>query len=197
MRSKVHPPAALRPYFAPTARASPPARQGAVGAASGALADRMISSGWDVRKTRVLLQVGEHTRAPAGGAVAPGPMPLLPPRHALNTQSVAGSSQPDRGAPADCKSSRPALQVVGMLGPAACLLAAVSPATGASAGAASALITVGLGLSALTLGGVSANHLDIAPRHAGAPRRMQGVLRPPPGRPRTIHTNSVRAFSEL
>jgi ACS family sodium-dependent inorganic phosphate cotransporter len=58
------------------------------------------------------------------------------------------------------------LQVAGMLGPAACLLAAVAP-TGADAAAASALITVGLGLSALTLGGVSASHLDVAPRHAG------------------------------
>jgi hypothetical protein len=32
--------------------------QGGVGAASGALADKMIASGWDVRRTRVLLQVG-------------------------------------------------------------------------------------------------------------------------------------------
>ncbi|KAI8469007.1 MAG: major facilitator superfamily transporter [Monoraphidium minutum] len=83
--------------------------QGAVGAASGALADRLIASGWGVRRTRV----------------------------------------------------------VGMLGPAACLLAAVSPLSGASAAAASALITLGLGLSALSLGGVSVSHLDIAPRHAG------------------------------
>ncbi|KIZ02030.1 major facilitator superfamily transporter [Monoraphidium neglectum] len=87
--------------------------QGGVGAASGALADKMIASGWDVRRTRVLLQV------------------------------------------------------VGMLGPAACLLLAVSPGLGIGATSASALITLGLGLSALTLGGVSANHLDICPRHAG------------------------------
>ncbi|KAF8063765.1 PHT4 [Scenedesmus sp. PABB004] len=33
--------------------------------------------------------------------------------------------------------------------------------------AASAFITLGLGLSALSLGAVSVNHLDIAPRHAG------------------------------
>ncbi len=65
------------------------------------------------------------------------------------------------------RSVRRALQVVGMLGPAACLLLAVSPAVGASAGFASNLITLGLGFSALSLGGVSASHLDIAPRNAG------------------------------
>lgn len=54
-----------------------------------------------------------------------------------------------------------------MLGPAACLCLAVSPLVGASASLASNLITVGLGFSALTLGGVSASHLDIAPRNAG------------------------------
>lgn len=62
---------------------------------------------------------------------------------------------------------RVGLQLVGMLGPAVCLMAAVSPIVDGSAEAASALITVGLGLSALTLGAVSVNHLDIAPRHAG------------------------------
>lgn len=62
---------------------------------------------------------------------------------------------------------RKALQVVGMLGPAACLCLAVSPLVGASASVASNLITLGLGFSALTLGGVSASHLDIAPRNAG------------------------------
>jgi ACS family sodium-dependent inorganic phosphate cotransporter len=61
------------------------------------------------------------------------------------------------------------LQVVGMLGPALCLLLAVSPVVGGSPVMASSLITVGLGLSALTLGGVSVSHLDIAPRHAGGP----------------------------
>lgn len=65
------------------------------------------------------------------------------------------------------RSVRRVLQVVGMLGPAACLLLAVSPAVGASAGFASNLITLGLGFSALSLGGVSASHLDIAPRNAG------------------------------
>jgi ACS family sodium-dependent inorganic phosphate cotransporter len=65
------------------------------------------------------------------------------------------------------RSVRVGLQLAGMLGPAACLMAAVSPIVGGSAEAASALITVGLGLSALTLGAVSVNHLDIAPRHAG------------------------------
>ncbi|EFJ49564.1 hypothetical protein VOLCADRAFT_59482 [Volvox carteri f. nagariensis] len=62
---------------------------------------------------------------------------------------------------------RKILQVAGMLGPAACLCLAVSPVVGASASLASALITVGLGFSALTLGGVSASHLDVAPRNAG------------------------------
>ena len=57
-----------------------------------------------------------------------------------------------------------------MMGPAACLLLAVSPAVGASPATASALITVGLGLSALSLGGVSVSHLDIAPKHAGGRR---------------------------
>lgn len=54
-----------------------------------------------------------------------------------------------------------------MLVPAACLMATVSPLVGGSASTASALVTVGLGLSALTLGAVSVNHMDIAPRHAG------------------------------
>lgn len=54
-----------------------------------------------------------------------------------------------------------------MAGPAACLLLAVSPLVGASPATASALITIGLGFSALTLGGVSTSHLDIAPKHAG------------------------------
>ncbi|GLC40516.1 hypothetical protein PLESTB_000705400 [Pleodorina starrii] len=62
---------------------------------------------------------------------------------------------------------RKLLQIVGMLGPAACLCLAVSPLVGASASLASGLITVGLGFSALTLGGVSASHLDVAPRNAG------------------------------
>ncbi len=62
---------------------------------------------------------------------------------------------------------RVALQVVGMIGPATCLLLAVSPLVGTSPAVASSLITVGLGLSALSLGGVSVSHLDIAPRHAG------------------------------
>jgi ACS family sodium-dependent inorganic phosphate cotransporter len=62
---------------------------------------------------------------------------------------------------------RVVLQVIGMLGPAACLVLAVSPVVGASPAIASSLITVGLGLSALSLGGVSVSHLDIAPKHAG------------------------------
>jgi MFS transporter, ACS family, solute carrier family 17 (sodium-dependent inorganic phosphate cotransporter), other len=58
--------------------------------------------------------------------------------------------------------------VIGMIGPALCLLAVASPATGSSAASASMLITVALGLNALTLGAVSVSQLDIAPRHAGS-----------------------------
>ncbi len=62
---------------------------------------------------------------------------------------------------------RRVLQAVGMLGPAACMLLAVSPLTDGSPSAASAWVTVGLGFNALTLAGVSVSHLDIAPRNAG------------------------------
>jgi ACS family sodium-dependent inorganic phosphate cotransporter len=65
------------------------------------------------------------------------------------------------------KSVRRWLQVVSMLGPAACLLLAVSPVVGPSPEVASAIITEGLGLSALGLGGVSTSHLDVAPNNAG------------------------------
>lgn len=60
------------------------------------------------------------------------------------------------------------LQIIGMLGPAGCLLLAASPAIEDSPGLASALITAAQGFSALTLAGVSVSQLDIAPRHAGA-----------------------------
>ncbi|KAK9828817.1 hypothetical protein WJX72_002260 [[Myrmecia] bisecta] len=66
------------------------------------------------------------------------------------------------------RSVRRTLQLIGMLGPAACLLISVSPITDNSASLASAWITIGLGLSAFTLGAVSVSHLDIAPKHAGA-----------------------------
>lgn len=66
-------------------------------------------------------------------------------------------------------SVRKAAQLGGSLLPAACLVAATSPAvTHGSAACASVLLAAGLGCSALCLAGVSANHLDIAPRHAGA-----------------------------
>lgn len=55
-------------------------------------------------------------------------------------------------------------QVVGTVGPAACLVAATSPLAGGDEHIGSVLVTLGLGLSALTLGGVSVSHLDIAPR---------------------------------
>lgn len=59
------------------------------------------------------------------------------------------------------------MQVAGMLGPAACLFAAASPLSAHSPYLATGLITVAMGMSALTCSGVSASHLDIAPRHAG------------------------------
>lgn len=55
-----------------------------------------------------------------------------------------------------------------MLGPAACLLAAVSPALAEQPAAATGLVTAAQGFAALTLGAVSVSQLDIAPRHAGA-----------------------------
>jgi len=63
---------------------------------------------------------------------------------------------------------RKRLQLAGMLLPAAALLAAASPLAAGSPSLGAALIDLGLAGSALSLGGVSANHLDIAPRHAGA-----------------------------
>jgi ACS family sodium-dependent inorganic phosphate cotransporter len=59
------------------------------------------------------------------------------------------------------------LQVAGMVGPAACLLVAVSPALEGNPMGATALVTGAQGLSALTLGAVSVSQLDIAPKHAG------------------------------
>lgn len=55
-----------------------------------------------------------------------------------------------------------------MLGPAACLVVAVSPELAGSPALASGLITTAQGLGALTLGAVSVSQLDIAPKHAGA-----------------------------
>ncbi|KAK3271060.1 hypothetical protein CYMTET_20569, partial [Cymbomonas tetramitiformis] len=68
----------------------------------------------------------------------------------------------------DRRRVRVMLQVLGMLGPGVCLIVAASPGMESQPDAARNIITAGLGLSALSLGGVSANHLDIAPRHAGA-----------------------------
>lgn len=58
-------------------------------------------------------------------------------------------------------------QSIGMIGPAVCLSIVVSPFMPKSAGLCSVLISIGTGLSSLTLGGVSVSHLDITPRHAG------------------------------
>jgi ACS family sodium-dependent inorganic phosphate cotransporter len=60
------------------------------------------------------------------------------------------------------------MQAAGMLLPAMALVAAASPAAAGSPAAGAALVDIGLAASALTLAGVSVNHLDVAPRHAGA-----------------------------
>lgn len=77
-------------------------------------------------------------------------------------------------ADAAISSGRPALlvrkgfQTTGMLVPALMLIAAASPLAAGSPTLGALFIDVGLAASALTLAGVSANHLDVAPRHAGA-----------------------------
>jgi ACS family sodium-dependent inorganic phosphate cotransporter len=63
---------------------------------------------------------------------------------------------------------RKGLQAAGMLLPAAALLLAASPQAAGSEALGAGLIDLGLAASALTLGGVSCSHLDVAPRHAGA-----------------------------
>ena len=90
------------------------------------------------------------------------------------------------------RSVRVLLQTVGLLGPAGCLLLAVSPLVGASASTASNLITVGLGFSALTLGAVSTNHLDITPRHVGelADTKL-GNCCPPKGKKLCTHIHDL------
>eukprot|EP00435_Cladocopium_sp_Y103_P040626 s2777_g11.t1 len=62
---------------------------------------------------------------------------------------------------------RKSLQTVGMIVPAIALLLAASPMT-KDPNTAGLLVDLGLAANALTLGAVSVNHLDIAPRHAGA-----------------------------
>ncbi|CAK9043498.1 unnamed protein product [Durusdinium trenchii] len=62
---------------------------------------------------------------------------------------------------------RKTLQTVGMLVPAVALLVAASPMT-KDPSTAGLLVDLGLAANALTLGAVSVNHLDVAPRHAGA-----------------------------
>eukprot|EP00892_Ulva_mutabilis_P000656 jgi/Ulvmu1/10591/UM065_0045.1 len=79
---------------------------------------------------------------------------------------VLADSLIQRGIP--IKGIRRWSQIIGMMGPAGCLLLAVSPAVEDSPASAAALITAAQGFSALTLAGVSVSHLDIAPRHAGA-----------------------------
>ncbi|CAM9944927.1 unnamed protein product [Laminaria digitata] len=62
------------------------------------------------------------------------------------------------------KTVRQTMQTAGMLGPAICMGAAVFEA---QADISVAWIMLGSGISAVTLGGVSTNHLDISPRNAG------------------------------
>eukprot|EP00276_Gloeochaete_wittrockiana_P004680 CAMPEP_0184660670 /NCGR_PEP_ID=MMETSP0308-20130426/34685_1 /TAXON_ID=38269 /ORGANISM="Gloeochaete witrockiana, Strain SAG 46.84" /LENGTH=517 /DNA_ID=CAMNT_0027101399 /DNA_START=246 /DNA_END=1799 /DNA_ORIENTATION=- len=62
-------------------------------------------------------------------------------------------------------SVRRLMQIVGMLGPATFMLVAAYASRTAEEG--TIYITCALALSSLTLAGVSVNHLDIAPRHAG------------------------------
>ncbi|KAL6768092.1 PHT4H [Auxenochlorella protothecoides x Auxenochlorella symbiontica] len=61
-------------------------------------------------------------------------------------------------------SVRRGAQAAGMLGPAACILAA---AACRGPGAAAAWITLGAAAGALAAAGAGANHLDVAPKHAG------------------------------
>ncbi len=91
------------------------------------------------------------------------PTPTLGP--CLPLAGIVADALLARGWP--IKRVRRVLQTVGMLGPAACMVAAASPLTEGDPAAASAWITFGLGLNALTLAGVSVSHLDIAPKHAG------------------------------
>ncbi|CAD7698949.1 unnamed protein product [Ostreobium quekettii] len=63
---------------------------------------------------------------------------------------------------------RRVFQSVGMLGPAVCLLLATQPSVASSVDFVTTVITLGLGLSAFSLAGVSVSHLDVAPKHAGA-----------------------------
>lgn len=55
-----------------------------------------------------------------------------------------------------------------MLGPAGCLVLAVSPVLENTPASVSILIAAAQGFSALTLGAVSVSQLDIAPKHAGS-----------------------------
>jgi ACS family sodium-dependent inorganic phosphate cotransporter len=119
--------------------------QGGLGLASGYLADRLIDA-W--------------SQGGGGGEDGLGsdgkPAGAIPPALAAERRAKA------------VRKVRVSLQLSGMLGPAACLLYAVSPLAEGDAQSASAAVTLGLALSALTLGGVSASHLDVAPKHAGA-----------------------------
>lgn len=137
--------------------------QGGIGAASGIIAGvrAVLLSVLSRPPERALMQA---TAARAAGCRLPKAKPCIPLEcHAypfITTDRLLAGGR-------SVRSVRRVLQVAGMLGPAACLVAAASPLTHSDASVASSLITVGLGMSALTLGGVSVSHLDVAPRHAG------------------------------
>jgi len=135
--------------------------QGVVGLGAGALADRLIVA-WSGDGSGDGGAWGGGGGSWGGGAsfLSPSPPPPPPPPPSY-------SAAANRRAAA-VRRVRVSLQLAGMLGPAACLLVAVSPLAAGDAGTASAAVTVGLALSALSLGGVSASHLDVAPKHAGA-----------------------------
>ncbi|CAJ1346710.1 unnamed protein product [Effrenium voratum] len=82
--------------------------------------------------------------------------------------AVGGYADQQLAAGAPVGQLRKTLQAVGMLVPAVALLVAASPVAANSATVGGLLVDVGLAANALTLGAVSVNHLDVAPRHAGA-----------------------------
>jgi ACS family sodium-dependent inorganic phosphate cotransporter len=130
--------------------------QGVLGLGAGALADKLIDA-WS-----------SSSSGDGGGGEARGGVLSLSPSSAPSPPPPSSSSSAADRRAAAVRRVRVSLQLAGMLGPAACLLVAVSPLAAGDARTASAAVTLGLALSALTLGGVSASHLDVAPKHAGA-----------------------------
>lgn len=89
---------------------------------------------------------------------------LLPPMAALGASCIAGPAADaliEQGWPVE--TVRKAAQLVAFLGPAACLIAAMSIDGGyATVG----LVTAALGLASFSLAGLYCNHADLSPRHA-------------------------------